>query len=293
MENEDRERLYKVAQNVVQAPLSGLIAQCYLTLKANRREPGELSLVEFTQVFHQVCIGLEGVIFLMWDDETERYYSIHVPAVQIFKITEKPQPEENYGVINIGGPICDISLQVRMNVVEQGTAEELFDRTEDTRTLIQESWKAINRQYAVPTNHITPYDLCAFSNLYEITYRLTWFIIFMLNYKSPYNFVQTMGAALVDKYDFMSMSLFFNQSLQLFATMIRQPGDMEPFKQYIVKGYADYHLEKPDDKLKKFVADMYSGHGFPVPDMEPMTVINSAEQPNVSFMVATPVFVGG
>lgn len=289
--DDDKERLGDLSQQTIQVPLSGLIAQCYGTFKANT-DPDEFSLDIFTDIFHRVCIGMDGIILLMWDDETDRYYSIHIPKIEIFDITERAQPP-NTGLMELGGPIFDVSFKVYRKVDIQGNAEDLFHRSTDIRQLIEEGWENVNRQFAIPTNHITPFDLCALANLHELTYRLTWFIEFMLDYKSPFNLVRTIGATAVDKGDILAMSLFFNQSLQLFATLIKQPQDMEPYKRYIVRGYADFHQRSVDNKFKSFVKEMYVKHGAPEPNTEFLTTIETAYQPDVMFLTLTTVYLNG
>mgnify|MGYP003571250390 CR=1 FL=1 len=291
MEDKDKERLYKLSQEVIKTPLSGLIAQCYGVLKANWNDAAEFDIKTFADLFHIICVGTEGIIMLMWDDTTDKYYSIHVPIVNIAFIGERPAPESENLVI--GGPLYDINFQFHLNVVEQGTAEDLYDRTQDTRDLITSGWSTVDRRYAIPVLHISPYDLCAISNLYEITYRLSWFTLFMLDYKSPYNLVRAFGITFCHKTDILTMSLFFNQSLQLFATLVNQPEDMEPFKRYIVRGYVNFHQQKPDDKMTSFVRNMYSTNGVAVPDMDNLTLLDTSQSTEVRFLIMTTAYMEG
>lgn len=289
MEGNEKDRLYKLSQQSITAPISGLIAQCYGVLKANWQEPNKLELPEFTDLFHRVCIGADGITMLVWDNVTEKYYSTHIPLINIASIREHPQKEQVQ--IVIGGPIYDINFQLKFHLEEQGTAEDLFARTEEIRQLIESGWSNVDRRYAVPVLHISPYDLCAIANLYEISYRLSWFVMFMLDYKSPYNLVRSFGVTLCNKYDIPALGLFFNQSLQLFATLIIQSGDVELFKRYIVRGYADFHQQIPNEQIKAFTKDMYNSHGMEVPDLDSLALLDMSQHVEVRFLVLTSVYM--
>jgi hypothetical protein len=243
MDKDDIKRLQKKGQESIRYPLMALVAQCYSFVK-NTFMRDNLTIGYFQEVFIKILLG-NGTMpleLLMYDEETEAFYTIHVVEIRIRDVKYEYSHVDAYGF-----PAVIIDAATVQSIAYSGTAEELYEFCKhELVPLIELGWLKLamnNDKGLMPVEHLSPYDLCSVTNLMVLVGRLTNWL------QMASSFSKTSGEiclcldrhVVTDKYFLMSMDLFISFSANVIANTIRQPSDPECLKKYMIRCAPNFH----------------------------------------------------
>ncbi len=249
----ENERLRQLSTETYQRMISVFTAECYGLFKNYNTDGIDINNLQlFTSEFNKFAIGAAPMIFFMYDADTESFYSIHVPRVEVLTITETPSNDPS--MLAVYG----ITANVIAKYTYEGDAEKLYNVTKDVRTEITKGWRKINRARAIPALTITPYDLCAGSNFHELLCRLAYFTKGMMISRSKYQDITSLlNDGIVNIEDIWCMDVFFNHVLVQLLGAIKLPYDMDIQRLYTGRALVKYHEDKETDDFVNLIHKVY------------------------------------
>ena len=200
-------------------------------------------------------------------------------------------------------PIFKVTAKFNTTIERIITKEELQLIGRNLENNIRSGWEIIDRRIAVPAMNISVYDLCAGINLAQFMNRLSWWEIFMLDYKSPYKMARLDNFTLINKWDLYPTAMHISRAIETIARVVKQPDDPDQNKCYLSKGFTNFNVvgksrgaikgfDASVRKIKRQVVDIYKNEFQEYVDTEDLAIITNVQPPQLNLTVFTTAYMG-
>lgn len=303
MDDATKRRLKNLSNQCVHLPVITLISQLYTLTEQNWdaiNDGHEFSVQKFEEMF-QFQVLQSPVQILFYDEETQSFFVSTIPRVKIQQIKAVPLDDEGELL-----SAYEVDILADQSIEYRGSAEVLFEIAEEIRWYIQAGWERVREHHLFqdagstirPCGNVSPFDLVACANFFEISQRTLWFVAALLHAKSPYSQYIMPTKAIVDRYDIMAMNLFVNTCLRVYANAIKPPNDFTPFRRYIANGtpiFNEIRIDKRSweaiQRAKKLVESVGGSFSNKLPDynLNDLRIIDMTKPPELFIDILTNI----